>query len=127
MIRYALASILVLLTLANAARATELPFDAVRFDQAQAGGAATALVFHADWCPTCRAQAPVLKELAQRPEFSKLTVFVASFDDEKSLKKHFKVTRQSTVIAFKGTKEVGRSTGDTTRDGLRMLLSLSLQ
>jgi thiol-disulfide isomerase/thioredoxin len=25
------------------------------------------VVFHAQWCPTCRAQAPLLKELVQSP------------------------------------------------------------
>jgi thioredoxin 1 len=87
-----------------------------------AAGKPVAVVFHADWCPTCRAQAPLLKELTQTSELKSLTLFVANFDTEKALKQSLGVTKQSTVVVFKGGKESARSTGDTQQASLAALL-----
>jgi thioredoxin 1 len=104
------------------ASAAELPFDQAQFDAARAAGKPVAVVFHADWCPTCRAQAPVLKQLTESPAFKSLTLYIANFDTEKSLKRSLGVTQQSTVVVFKGGKEVARSTGDTQEASLAALL-----
>jgi thioredoxin 1 len=60
--------------------------------------------------------------LTETPEFKPVTLFVANFDTEKSLKKALGVTQQSTVVVFKDGKEVARSTGDTQQDMLAALL-----
>lgn len=104
------------------ASSAELPFNQAQFDAARAAGKPVAIVFHADWCPTCRAQAPVLKELTQSPAFKPLTLYVANFDTEKTLKRSLGVTEQSTIVVFKDGKEVARSTGDTQQDSLAALL-----
>jgi thioredoxin 1 len=104
------------------AAAAEVPFNQAQFDAARAAGKPVAVVFHADWCPTCRAQAPILRDLSQSPEFTTLTLFVADFDAEKALKKSLGVTQQSTVVVFKDGKESARSTGATQRDSLAELL-----
>ena len=111
-----------LVLFAALAQPAEVPFDQGQFDAAQASGKPVAVVFHADWCPTCRAQAPVLKTLTQTPELKALTVYVANFDTEKTLKKSLGVTQQSTIVVFKDGKESARSTGDTQRDSLAALL-----
>ncbi len=102
--------------------ATEMPFNQVSFDSMRAAGKPVALVFHADWCPTCRAQAPVLKQLMQTPDLKAVTLFVANFDTEKALKQSLGVTKQSTIIVFKDGKESARSTGDTQQASLAALL-----
>ncbi len=107
---------------ANFAVCAELPFSQTQFDAARSAGDPVAVVFHADWCPTCRAQAPVLKELMQTPALKSLTLYVANFDTERALKKSLGVTQQSTIVVFKGGKEIARSTGDTQRDSLAALL-----
>jgi thioredoxin 1 len=104
------------------ASSAEVPFNQTQFDAARAAGKPVAVVFHADWCPTCRAQAPVLKDLSQSPEFKSLTLYIANFDTEKALKKSLGVTEQSTVVVFKDGKESARSTGATQRDSLAELL-----
>ena len=74
-------------------------------------------VFHADWCPTCRVQAPVLKELTQSPEFMGVTLFVANFDTEKVLERSLGISKQSTIVVFKrrqGSSAVNRGIRDTT-------------
>jgi thiol-disulfide isomerase/thioredoxin len=105
-----------------AAFAAEVPFNQGQFDAALASGKPVAVVFHADWCPTCRAQAPLLKELAQGPDLKALTLFVADFDTAHALEKSLGVTKQSTIVVFKTGKEIARSTGDTQRDNLATLL-----
>ena len=113
---------LALVLFAAFALSAETPFDPIQFEAARASGKPVAVVFHADWCPTCRAQAPVLKSLTQAPELKTLTVYIADFDTEKALKKSLGVTQQSTIVVFKGGKEVARSTGDTQRESLAALL-----
>src|SRR3979490_325941 len=106
---------LMLICFAPLGSRAEVPFDQAHFEAARAAGKPVAVVFHADWCPTCRAQAPLLKELAQSPEMRPVTLYVANFDTEKALKKSLGVTQQSTIVVFKDGKERARSTGDTRR------------
>ena len=117
------AAFAVMLTVfAAASFAAESPFNQAQFDAQRTSGKPVAVVFHADWCPTCRAQAPVLKELMQSAEFKGLTLFVADFDTEKTFKRSLGVTQQSTIIVFKDGKESARSTGDTQQERLAALL-----
>ena len=112
----------VLGSFASFAFAAELPFNQAQFDAMRSAGKPVAVVFHADWCPTCRAQAPVLRDLAETAALKPLTLYVANFDTEKALKRSLGVTQQSTIVVFKGRKEIARSTGDTQRDRLDALL-----
>jgi thioredoxin 1 len=113
---------LMLTVFSTLALSTEVPFNQAQFDAARADGKPVAVVFHADWCPTCRAQAPLLKELAQTPELKPVTLYIANFDTEKTLKKSLGVTKQSTIVVFKNGQEIARSTGDTQQDSLAALL-----
>jgi thioredoxin 1 len=111
-----------LTTFATLSISAEVPFNQVQFDAVRAAGKPVAVVFHADWCPTCRAQAPVLKQLTQSQELKDITVFVADFDTEKALKHSLGITKQSTIVVFKDGKESARSTGDTQPGTLSELL-----
>ena len=113
---------LLLICLSTLAAAVEVPFDQTQFDSMRAAGKPIAVVFHADWCPTCRAQAPLLKDLAQTTDLKSVILYVANFDTEKALKKSLGVTQQSTIVVFKNGKETARSTGDTQADSLAALL-----
>lgn len=94
--------------------------------KAEAAGQSYALAFHADWCPTCKAQAKVFEQLKSDPALKNVTIYNVDYDGETELKKALKVRGQSTVIAYKGAKESARSVADTTSDGLKQLLSKSL-
>ena len=107
---------------ASAAQSSEVPYDHAAFSAAVQAGQPVAVVFHADWCPTCRAQAPLLKELLQEPKRHDLTLFVANFDTEMALRKQLGVVKQSTIVVFNKGREVARSTGDTQRESLSALL-----
>ncbi len=111
---------------AVASFAGELPYNKAAFDKALAAGEPVVLDFAASWCPTCRAQKPVVQALLAEPQRKALTVFVADFDAEVALKKQINVTTQSTLIAFKAGKEVGRSIGQTGKAELASLLDKAL-
>jgi thiol-disulfide isomerase/thioredoxin len=106
---------LTLLCLSLAASAGTAHFEQAAFDKAVAAGGPVIVQFHADWCPTCKAQAPIVAQLMAEPKLKDVQLFVADFDNEKALKKALRVSTQSTFVVFKGGKEVARSTGQTTR------------
>jgi thioredoxin 1 len=99
------------------------PFDAKAFDAAQKAGKPIFVAVHASWCPTCKAQTPILSKLTADPKFKDLTYFVIDFDSQKDLVNRFGVKMQSTLIAFKGGQEQGRSVGDTDRARIAALLN----
>lgn len=89
------------------------------FEKAQKGGEKILLHFHANWCPTCKKQEKILKELDSSGELKSVNLFVVNFDAEKDLKKSLNVSSQSTLVAFNGPKEVGRSSGLTDRKKIK--------
>lgn len=102
------------------------PFDQKAFEAAQAAGKPILIEVHAPWCPTCKAQAPILSKLESEPRFKQLVTFKIDFDSQKDLLKKFNVRMQSTLIVFKGKKEEGRSTGDTNAKSIEALLSKAI-
>ena len=108
------------------ARAGELPFDKAAFDAALTRGQPVIVDFAASWCPTCRAQKPIVDALLQEPRLKGVTLFKADFDTEAALKKQLGVAQQSTFVVFKGGKEVGRSTGQTSRAAIEGLFDKAL-
>ena len=61
-----------------------------------------------------------------QPKFKDLVYFVVDFDSQKDAVKLFDARVQSTLIAFKGTTETGRSVGDTERSSIAALLNKTL-
>jgi thioredoxin 1 len=101
-------------------------FDPASFDAAQKAGKPILVAIHASWCPTCKAQKPILSELMTEPKFNNLIYFVVDFDTQKDAVRFFGAQMQSTLIAFKGTAETGRSVGDTERSSIAALLNKTL-
>ncbi|MEO3693472.1 thioredoxin family protein [Roseateles paludis] len=97
------------------------PFSQIEFDQMQRAGQPVLVGVAAGWCPTCKAQKPVVGQLSQQPAYKDVTVLVIDFDADKAALPQFKATMQSTLIAFKGSKEVGRSVGDASPAGIESL------
>src|SRR5271169_4839906 len=64
-------------------------FDANAFTEAQKTGKPILIAIHASWCPTCKAQKPILSELTAKPEFKDLVYFVVDFDGQKDAVKYF--------------------------------------
>ncbi len=113
------------LALAGAAGAqTAAPgtrFTPAAFEAAQAAGRSIVIEVTAPWCPTCKAQAPIVKSLLEKPELKGVTLLTVDFDSQKDALQRLGVRQQSTLIAFKGKAETARSTGDTTAAGIEKL------
>ena len=98
------------------------PFSQQGFDQLTREGKPVVLDISATWCPTCKEQKPIIDSLMKQPAYKDVTLLTIDFDANKATLKKFKVTMQSTLVAFKGSKEVGRSVGDTTPAGIEGLI-----
>jgi len=101
-------------------------FDPASFAAAQKAGKSIFVAIHASWCPTCKAQKPILSELMADPKFKDLVYFVVDFDSQKDAVKYFNARMQSTLIAFKGATETGRTVGDTNQASIAALLNKTL-
>ena len=97
-------------------------FSQQEFEHLIKEGKPVVLDISAPWCPTCKAQKPIIDALMKQPAYKDVTLMTIDFDSAKPTLKTFKVNSQSTLIAFKGDKEVGRSVGDTTPAGLESLV-----
>ena len=102
------------------------PFDVKAFAAAQAAGNPILVEVTAPWCQTCKAQKPILSELTQKAKFKDLVVFEIDFDTQKNLLRKLNVGVQSTLISYKGAREVGRSTGDTNASSIEAQLDKSI-
>jgi thiol:disulfide interchange protein len=121
---FKIAALFVLSVFAHAALAGEIkPYSQAELDKLAAEGKPILLDIRADWCPTCAAQAPVIRELMAQSKYKDVTTFTIDFDKDTALLKAYNVPAQSTLILILGKQEVGRSVGDTRRDDIEHLLS----
>ena len=115
------------LNLASVAFAQEKkPFDRANFEAAQAAGKPILIDVSAPWCPTCKAQAPILSKLMSDPRYKGVIAFNIDYDSQKDLLRKFNVQRQSTLIVFKGKQEAGRSVGDTNPASIEAMLAKAI-
>ncbi len=105
----------------------ERPFDTASFKAAQSAGKSILVDVFAPWCPTCRAQQKVLGALQKKPAYEKVVMFKVDYDNQPDVVRSFGAQRQSTLIAFKGATETGRSVGDTKRASIEALLKSTLE
>lgn len=106
---------------ANSAR-----FSPEAFEAAQKAGKPILVEVSAPWCPICKSQKAVLAKLVRDPRFKNLQIFDVDFDSQKDVLRRFDARMQSTLIVFKGTKEVGRSVGETQAEWIEGLIEKSL-
>jgi thioredoxin 1 len=109
------------LSLGSLLPAIAAPFEASAFAAAQADGKPILIHVTAPWCPTCKAQKPIVAQLRARDEFRTLVQFEIDFDTQKDLLRSFGVKTQSTLIVFKGKTEAGRSVGETRAEAIETL------
>jgi thiol-disulfide isomerase/thioredoxin len=106
--------------------ASEIPYTPAAFDAARDAGKSIVVVVHASWCPTCRAQKPILAKLEGEEALASVVVFHVDFDTQKDALRRFGVRTQSTLVAFKGAAEKARSVGDTDARSISQLFSATL-
>ena len=117
-----LAAILALGTALPAAAATQAKFTPEALAAAQTAGKPILVAFHADWCPVCTKQKPIVNGLMQQPDFADLVILNVDYDNQKDVVKAFGVTMQSTMVAMHGKVETGRATGITAEDAIKALM-----
>ena len=120
-------ALVLLLAVSGLARALDIqPYTANALQQAQASGKPVAVHFHADWCPTCKAQEKAFNGLRGDPQLKGITLLVANYDNERELKKAMNVRSQSVVVVFRGSKETARIGGETKPDRIKTALVTAL-
>jgi thioredoxin 1 len=113
---FKIAALFLLLISTHAALAGEIkPYSQAEFNKLADEGKPILLDFRADWCATCAAQEPVIRELMAQSKYKDLTRFIINFDTDTALLKAYNVGVQSTLVVLTGKQEEGRSVGDTSR------------
>lgn len=120
----------VLLLAASALAAGAAPafgaFGTANFAEALESGAPILVHVHATWCPTCRAQKPILMKLLAEPRFKAVRAFELDYDVEKDTMRKLAAPDRSTILVFKAGKEVARSVGDTSEKTIAALIEKGL-
>ncbi len=120
--RLPLLGALLLFALPSLAAAAEVkPYSPSDLKAAQDAGRAVVLDVTAPWCPTCKAQKPIVDKLLADPKYKDMLVLDVDFDTQKALLRDLQVRAQSTFVAYKGKTEVGRSTGATDKASIAQL------
>lgn len=76
--------------------------------------------FYADWCPPCRALAPVLEELAG--EISGAKIVKVNVDENPQLADRYRVDSIPNLLVFQNGQIKGRERGLVSKDTLKQLL-----
>ena len=95
-----------------------LPFDAVRFEEARQSGKPVVLQVTASWCGPWQRLRKVVGGLLENPEFEDLVIFDANKDTLVKVKAH----TVTTLVIYRDTSEILRSSGETRSDAVEALL-----
>lgn len=68
---------------------------------------------HADWCAVCKAQLPVMTSVLSGSKYRNVRAIRVNFDRDKQFLADYKVIRQSTILVFRGGKEISRLSYET--------------
>ena len=108
---------------ATPARSFEiLPYDAAAAKKAIASGKPVIVHVYAPWCLQCHAQASILDSLKADKAYDGVKFFRVDYDGQKDVVAQLGCPR-STVIAYKGGKEVSRMSWGVTQDSVVQVLN----
>jgi len=118
---------LMMMASAGLAQAIEFaPFETSALEAAKAKGQSVLIDVTASWCSTCRAQTKIIDSLAAKPEYKDVLVLKLDYDKQKDEMRSLGAQNRSTLIAFKGANETGRSVADTDPASVEKLIASTL-
>jgi thioredoxin 1 len=111
------------LAFANARAAEFEPFSEARLAALQKEGKTVLVDVHADWCPTCKRQSPILSRLLDEVEFAEYGALLLDWDVQRAQARSLGAPRQSTLLVYRGGQRLGMSVAETNEDRLRQFLA----
>lgn len=105
--------LIALVTNVSAQGVAKEPFSPDRFKALQAAGEVVLLDVFADWCPTCAQQQKVLAAYRAQHPNAKFTILEINFDRDKQWVREYKAPRQSTLILYRGDRQVWYAVAET--------------
>jgi thioredoxin 1 len=125
--RNLVASAILAVLVAPVARAAELlPFNNARFEEARKSGKPIVLQVTAAWCGPCQRLRKVVSGLLENPEFGDLVIFDADFDANKDALVKLNAHTVTTLVIYRGSAEILRSSGETRPDAVEPVLKKAL-
>ena len=124
-------SFLILMSLAPAALAVPAtafefePYDATAVEKAIASSKPVVVHVYASWCLQCHAQASILDSLKSDRAYDGVSFFRVDYDKQKDVVAKLDCPR-STLIAYKGGKEVARMSWGTSKDSVLNVLKAAV-
>jgi thioredoxin 1 len=101
-------------------------FDPSAFAAAQAQGRPILVDVKAWWCPVCASQGRTIKRVANSAQYNNLIVFNVNYDKQKNVLRDLAVTKQATLIAFRGSRQTGRLDFVTDKARIEALIASTL-
>jgi len=111
------------------AEAKHTPYSEKVLADLESSGKGYLLDYYASWCITCRTQDKIIAQFQnQDPKFLDVTIVRVDWDDPASKKviAANRIPRRSTLVVFKGKKELGRLVAGTYKTEIEKLLELGL-
>jgi len=112
---------------APATAAQQLPFERTAFEAAKAEGKPVLVDVKAWWCPVCASQGRTIKTTVASPQYRDLIIFSINYDKQKEEWKRLGVQKQSTLIGYRGGREVGRIAYTTDKVAITSLLASTVR
>ena len=123
--------ILCLFAFSASAMEKKTTFDKALFEKAQSEGKLIVISSWIEYCGSCANQMKVLQTAKKEGELSDIkfdNIEYFSFDvTNRDIADSFNVLYQTTLLIFKGDKEVYRSIGETTEDLIYQALKTSIK
>jgi len=96
------------------------------FPKLLGSGNAVVVHVHAEWCAVCKAQLPVMTKILAQPAYKNVRAVRVNFDKEQQFLADYRVPRQSTIIVFKGGKEIARMSYDADPQRIEQTLERAI-
>jgi thioredoxin 1 len=107
---------------ASSARAFEIqPYTRAAAQSAIDSGKVVVLEVYASWCPVCMMQASSIEAIKDKPNYKNISFFRVDYDAQKDVVNKLNAPR-STLIVYRGGKEVGRESWGPSQEDVAKLL-----